>query len=61
MYINGKLVERVPLSLYRIHNATERELYIQGAVNELREKWSNLIKDQKLEPQFFIKGEFPFQ
>ena len=60
MFIEGKLIESVPLSVHKISDYKEREAYLQGAVNELLEKWSNLLEDPNLEPQFYIVGEFPF-
>ncbi len=61
MYINGKLVDSTVLSIRQIYDPAERELYIQGAVNHLLEEWNDLIEDQNLKPQFFIKGQFSFR
>jgi hypothetical protein len=54
MYIDGKLVDSIALNLGYIHNAKERQLYVQGAINDLMERWSDLIEDQKLQPEFYI-------
>jgi hypothetical protein len=61
MFIDGKLIENVPLSVHKIRDYKERDAYIQGAMNELLEKWSDLLEAKNLEPQFYINGEFPFQ
>jgi hypothetical protein len=60
MFIDGKLVDTLPLSVHKINDYKEQDAYIQGAVNALLEKWNDLLEDQGLEPQFFIKGEFGF-
>jgi hypothetical protein len=60
MYIDGKLVDSTPLNLHQIHDSSERDLYIQGAINFLLENWDEPIDDQKLEPQFFIRGKSQF-
>jgi hypothetical protein len=60
MYIGDKLVDSLALSLAKITDRNEREWYIQGAINELSEKWCDLIKDQNLQVEFFIKGQLPF-
>lgn len=33
-----------------------REAYVQGAIKEMLEKWEDLIKDQDLKPDFYIKS-----
>ena len=58
MYISEKLVESLVLSRTEIADLKERELYVQGAINELLEKWGDIINDQHLKAAFFIKGEF---
>lgn len=60
MFLDGKLVESVLLSVHKINNYFERDAYIQGAVNALLEKWDDLLEDHDMEPQFYIKGEFSF-
>lgn len=60
MFIDGKLVDSSLLSLHKMNNNRERDDYIQGAVNELLENWSDLIEDQNLKPEFFIKSERSF-
>lgn len=60
IFIEGKLVDTVLLSVHKISDYKERKAYIQGAVNELLEKWEDLLDDQGLEPQFFIRGVFNF-
>lgn len=60
MYINGKWVDSTPLSLCKIGDPEERQLYIQGAANDLMEKWEDLLEDQELEVAFFIRGQFRF-
>lgn len=60
MYLDGKLVDASVLNIHRLGDERERELYIQGAVNELLEKWEDLIEDQNLEPRFYIKSQFSF-
>lgn len=55
MFIGDKLIEAVPLSINKISDTRDRDWYIQGAVNELLEKWQVEIKKQDLKPQFFIK------
>jgi hypothetical protein len=60
MYIDGKLVDCSVLSIHKITNLQERELYIQGAVNALHEKWSDLLEDENRKLQFFIRGQFDF-
>jgi hypothetical protein len=60
MYIGDKLVDSSALSLSKITDRNEREWYIQGAINELSEKWHDLIEDQNLQAAFFIKGQSPF-
>jgi hypothetical protein len=57
MYIDGKLLDTSFLSIQKITNLEERNLYIQGAVNDLLEKWSDLLEDQNLQPQFFVKAD----
>ncbi|HVF81297.1 MAG TPA: hypothetical protein VM884_05165 [Flavisolibacter sp.] len=59
MYIGDKLVDSSVLSLTKISDVQEREWYIQGAINQLLEHWSDLIKDQDPKVEFFIKGQFP--
>lgn len=61
MYIDGKLADSAPLSLSKITNGEEKELYIRGAVNHLLEKWDDLIEDQNFDPKFCIKGQFSFR
>lgn len=58
VYIDKKLVDSCLLSLDRMHDPKERQANIQGAINEQLEKWSDSIKDQEREPEFFIKGNF---
>ena len=60
MYLDGKLVDASTLAIRRLGDERERELYIQGAVNELLEKWGDLIQDQNVAPQFYIKSQFSF-
>lgn len=55
MYIGDELVDSTMLSINKINDMREREWYIQGAVNELLEKWHDEIEDQGWKPQFFIK------
>lgn len=55
MFIGDKLIEAVPLSVNKISDMREREGYIQGAVNELLERWDDVIAGQELQPEFFIK------
>ena len=58
MYLNNKLVDSLPLSTHKIIDAIERELYIQGAIHHLTERWHDLLVDQDLEPTFYIKPAF---
>ena len=60
LYFGDELVDSTVLSLTKINVIKERELYIKGAINAMREKWSDLIEDQKLAPAFYIKGDFKF-
>lgn len=59
MYINSTLVHSSVLSLTNMTDLKEREWYIQGAINELLEAWSELIENQNLKAEFFIKGPLP--
>jgi hypothetical protein len=54
MYIDGKLVDSIALNLGYIHNAEERQLYVQGAINDLLERWDALLEEQELQPEFYI-------
>lgn len=58
MYIDNKLVDSLPLSAHKIIDSTERELYIQGAINHLKEIWDDLVEDQELKSHFYIKPTF---
>jgi hypothetical protein len=60
MYIGDRLVDSSVLSLTNLNDSQQREWYIQGAINELLEKWDHLIKDQNLEVEFFIQGQLRF-
>lgn len=60
MYLNEKVVDTSLLTIHKIGDKTEREHYIQGAVNALLEKWDDLIVEQDMKPRFYIKGPFPF-
>lgn len=60
MFIDGKLVDSSLLSIHMMNNYKERDDYIQGSVNELLERWSDLIEDQNLVPEFFIMSKFSF-
>lgn len=61
MYIDGKLVDSCLLSVHKIHDSQQREAYIQGATKALMEKWEKSIEDQKIKPELFVKGTFPFK
>jgi hypothetical protein len=61
MYIGDKLVDSAALSVAKINDVQEREWYIQGAINDMREKWSDVIGDRHQEVQFFIKGNSLFR
>lgn len=54
MFVDGKLIDTALLSVHKIQDAKEQEYYIQGAVNDLLEKWEDWLKDQNAKPQFFI-------
>ena len=56
MYIGDKLVDQCFLSYRAMHDPRLREAYVQGAIHDMLEKWEDLIKDQDLKPQFFIRG-----
>lgn len=60
MHINGKSVDSCFLSVHKIQETNERNTYIQGAINNLLEKWGDVIKEHNLKPEFYIKGNFPF-
>jgi hypothetical protein len=55
MYIGDKLVDQVVLSQTAMHNVEEREAYIQGAINDLLEKWEHLIQGDGQQPRFTIR------
>lgn len=57
MYINGKLIDSALLSVHQFDGSPERDLYIQGGVNELLERWDKLIQLHDAEPQFFIRPQ----
>lgn len=57
MYIADKLVESCPLSIYKINNFKEREWYIQGAINELMEKWEDVLHDAEVKPEFYLREQ----
>ena len=56
MYIGDKLVDQTILSSRAMHDETTQHNYIQGAINNMLEKWSDLIEDQDLKPRFYIKA-----
>jgi hypothetical protein len=55
MYISDKLLDQRLLSYRAIQDETLRQAYIQGAINDMLEKWQDLIDDQQLKQQFYIK------
>jgi hypothetical protein len=55
MYIGDKLLDQRLLSYRAIQDETLRQAYIQGAINDMLEKWQDLIDDQQLKQQFYIK------
>jgi hypothetical protein len=57
MYIGDKLIDQTSLSYRAMHDHKLREAYVQGAINEILEKWEDQIKDHILKPQFYIKGK----
>ena len=56
MYINDKLIDQAILSYRAMQDPNLREAYVQGAIKEMLEKWEDLIKDQDLKPDFYIKS-----
>jgi hypothetical protein len=58
MYISEKMVESLVLTRTKMADMKEREWFVQGAINELLAKWGDVINDQHLKADFFIKGEF---
>jgi len=55
MYLNDRLIDQSALSILKMRDIHEREWYIQGAIRELLEKWSELTDTQPKDPKFFIK------
>lgn len=55
LYLNDKLVDTEPLNLTRLTDHKERDAYIQGAMNLLLEKWSNVLEEPDVEPRFVLK------
>ena len=54
MFIDDTLVDSSTLSLQKISDTEERKFYIQGAVNDLLERWSDIIEEENLTPEFYI-------
>ena len=54
MYIGDKLIDKTILSYRAMNDQNLREAYMQGAIEELLEKWDDLIKNQDLKPRFDI-------
>ena len=54
MYFDGKLVDSIALNFGYINNAEERQLYVQGAINDLLERWDALLEEQESQPEFYI-------
>lgn len=57
MYLDGKLIDSSVLTKNKMADGQEWEWYVQGAVNELLERWDDRLQEQKLQPEFFIKVE----
>jgi len=57
MYIGDKQVDQIILSYRAMQDQTLREAYVQGAIQDMLEKWEDLIKESQLEPQFYIKSK----
>lgn len=60
MYLGDKLIDHSQLSLEKIQQAGEREAYIQGAIQDMLERWSDELDAGEGVPQFYIKPAFPF-
>ena len=58
MYIAGKLVDEAPLSNSVLRMDAERYAYIQGAINDLLEKWSDLLDEDGSAPRFTLVSDF---
>jgi hypothetical protein len=56
MFIGDKLVDSTVLSLTRMSENKDREYYLEEAMHELLEKWSDLINRQHSEVEFYIDG-----
>ena len=52
MYIGDKLVDQTILSARTMHDESLRHAYVQGAIKNMLEKWSDLIEGQDEEPRF---------
>ena len=57
MYIGDKLVDQTVLSYRAMQDQTLREAYVQGAINDMLEKWEDLIQEYQIKPQFYIKSK----
>jgi hypothetical protein len=56
MFIGDTLLDSSILSLTQMNDNTERERYIEHMINELLEKWSDVINQQNSKVEFFIDG-----
>jgi hypothetical protein len=56
MFIGDTLVDSSLLNLTQMNDNRERECYIEEAMDELLEKWSDLINRENSKVEFFIDG-----
>lgn len=55
LYLKDKLVDTEPLHLTHLTDHKERDVYIQGAMNLLLEKWRHVLEEADAEPRFVLK------
>jgi hypothetical protein len=55
LHIGDKVVDQTILSYRAMQDENLRDAYVRGAMNDLLEKWEDLIKDQDLPMKFYIK------
>lgn len=60
MYLDDKLVDTAPLNAAVMQRSEDRADYLQGAIQELLEKWSDILDKSDVQPRFSISPDPPF-